>query len=276
MIYDNKQLCDILNDKEQTLAFAKYFLDKMHSEMGADKNAESIRQYIEFAKMHYTRCINIIWSCAESPIERIFMSSFLMNFIRNHHPLGIVVTSPMSDAIKNMGELRRSIDEMQSAFLARKAKGFDTSISTLLDELEIKIKKGKIPEEERDIHQKMFICYHFLELTNVLHLTPQATFRKARGGRKDIRADLMFWVPDYPDFCIIGECDSYQYHYNKESFDYDRQRSRALQSLGFKVLQYSGGEIYNDPIHTSYELYDHLSTDLERYSNQRKDLHSQN
>lgn len=274
MKYDNKKYCDLLNDKDQTIAFAKAGLDDFRKEAISDRASDWAKSYIDYAKIHYARCINIIWSCAESPLERIFMSALLMNFIRNQHPLGIVVTYPMQDAIKNMDEMRSSIAEMQSAFQERKAKGFDTSLPTLLQELEVKINKGKIPEEERDIHQQMFVCYHFLELTNVIHLTPQAVFPNARSKRKNIRADLLFWVPDFSDLCIIGECDSYQYHDNKKSFNSDRQRSRALQDLGFKVLQYSGGEIYSDPIHTSFELYNHLCSELERHSKiSGKDLH---
>lgn len=57
---------------------------------------------------------------------------------------------------------------------------------------------------------------------------------------------------------VRGTCLRYQYHQDRKAFDRDRQRSRAVQRKGYKVLQYSGGEIWRDPIRTSSDLYEHL------------------
>ena len=176
-----------------------------------------------------------------------------------------------------MAEMRSSINTMLSVFRELNAGGVDASLTALFNKIESEIKKGILPEEQRALAQISIVRYHTLKLTKAIHLTPQATFPKARSGRKNIRADLMFWVPDYSEFCIVVECDSYQYHDNKQSFDRDRQRSRSLQSLGFKVLQYSGGEIYNDPIQTSFDLYTHLGSELKQLSQRHgKDLHANN
>lgn len=271
MTYDNKQLCKILNDKQQTLAMANAFLDKMKGEIKEKEEEEFVAFHRGASGAHYKRLIDIIWACAESPIERIFISSLMMNFIRNHDPLGFVITVPMSDAERNMSELRQSIADMKDAISSRTARGNDVLFPSLFQDLEAAVKAGKVPKDQYDLNFHMIWCYHFLDLTGNLHLTPQAAFPSALPSEKGVRTDLLFWMPKHRDFRVIVECDSYQYHDNKESFDYDRQRSRVLQRLGFKVLQYSGGEICKDPIRTSFELYDYFMNDLESFYANKED-----
>lgn len=43
-------------------------------------------------------------------------------------------------------------------------------------------------------------------------------------------------------------CDGFQYHYNKDSVIKDRTQDRILQLLGYKVLRYTGSEIFNNII----------------------------
>jgi len=76
----------------------------------------------------------------------------------------------------------------------------------------------------------------------------------------------MLWSPVLPKFKIIAECDSYQFHDNREKFDRDRARSRALQKRGFKVLQYSGGEITRKPVDISLSFYMDVLEEFDRVS----------
>src|SRR5882724_3522860 len=267
MTYDNEQLCQIFNDREQTMRLAMSFLDQTQNEMSGDKDPEFVSFLRKVSEAHITRQVGIVWEMAESPIERIFIVSFMMNFIRNHDPLGLVITPSMGDAERNMDELRQSIADMKRAMVIREKQGGDTSPAAVLNDLKWALESGKLPADQYDLNLHMVWCYHSFELQGALHLTPQATFPKALLDGRGVRADLMFWVPDYAGFRIVVECDSYQYRDNKERFDHDRQRSRALQRRSFKVLQYSGGEIYRDPIRTSFDLYDYLTDELERFGN---------
>lgn len=57
---------------------------------------------------------------------------------------------------------------------------------------------------------------------------------------------------------IIIECDSFQWHGNKEAFVKDKKRERELVKLGFPVLRYSGSEIMRNPMETAIEIISYL------------------
>ena len=54
--------------------------------------------------------------------------------------------------------------------------------------------------------------------------------------------------PDFafPQLKIAIYCDGWQYHQDKPAFHQDRSESRVLQSLGWAVLRFTGGEIKNN------------------------------
>ena len=54
--------------------------------------------------------------------------------------------------------------------------------------------------------------------------------------------------PDFafPQLKIAIYCDGWQYHQDKPAFHQDRSESRVLQSMGWSVLRFTGGEIKND------------------------------
>ena len=52
---------------------------------------------------------------------------------------------------------------------------------------------------------------------------------------------------DFSDDKVIIECDGHDFHEKtKEQAKHDKERDRFLTSLGFKILRYTGSEIYND------------------------------
>lgn len=54
---------------------------------------------------------------------------------------------------------------------------------------------------------------------------------------------------------IIIECDSFQYHGNREGFIKDKKRERELIKLGYnKILRFSGHEICRDPKEVALEI----------------------
>jgi very-short-patch-repair endonuclease len=59
---------------------------------------------------------------------------------------------------------------------------------------------------------------------------------------------------------IIVECDGHEYHERtKEQARRDKQRDRALQSLGFIVFHYTGSEIWEDVFKCAQEVMRKLS-----------------
>lgn len=59
----------------------------------------------------------------------------------------------------------------------------------------------------------------------------------------------------FSDDKVIIECDGHDYHEKtKEQAKHDKERDRYLTSLGYKILRYTGSEIYNDFIKIEKEL----------------------
>jgi hypothetical protein len=91
------------------------------------------------------------------------------------------------------------------------------------------------------------------------YLTPQIEFASIPIVGKTIRADSVVWNPKLDNFKMVIECDGYEYHKSKPSFKADRVRDRVLTSLRFKVLRYSGSEIFNNPFACAIDLLKHLN-----------------
>ena len=60
--------------------------------------------------------------------------------------------------------------------------------------------------------------------------------------------DMPVTLPDFafPDLRIAIYCDGYEYHWERDPFQKDRQQARALQLQGWLVLRFAGSEILND------------------------------
>jgi hypothetical protein len=81
----------------------------------------------------------------------------------------------------------------------------------------------------------------------------QPTFKKIFDG-KNIRGDMLIWIPPYENIKILIECDGYEFHKSKEVFISDRKRDRVLKNNGIDVLRFSGSEIKTDFIKISHEV----------------------
>ena len=60
--------------------------------------------------------------------------------------------------------------------------------------------------------------------------------------------DMPVTLPDFafPYLRIAIYCDGYEYHWERDPFQKDRQQARALQLQGCLVLRFAGTEIMND------------------------------
>lgn len=57
-------------------------------------------------------------------------------------------------------------------------------------------------------------------------------------GRSPLEAEPRF---------VIVECDGAEYHSSPEQQKYDRRRQAALQKTGFRVVRFTGTELYREP-----------------------------
>lgn len=64
---------------------------------------------------------------------------------------------------------------------------------------------------------------------------------------------------------VIIECDGHDFHEKtKEQAKHDKERDRWLTSQGYKILRYTGSEIYNDFVKIEDELFDLLDVKKEK------------
>ena len=76
---------------------------------------------------------------------------------------------------------------------------------------------------------------------------------------RDYRVDFAMFNRAEPSVKIAVECDGHDFHEKtKEQARRDKSRDRLIQSLGFKVLRFTGSEIYRDPVDCASEVHDAL------------------
>lgn len=79
------------------------------------------------------------------------------------------------------------------------------------------------------------------------------------------RVDILIYYGDILDLesCkkLIVECDGYQFHEKtKAQTIYEKRRDRELMSAGYRVVHFTGSEIWNDPFKCAREIRDMLRT----------------
>lgn len=81
------------------------------------------------------------------------------------------------------------------------------------------------------------------------------------------RVDLAIWDASLPfdvgkPRVMIVECDGHDFHEKtKEQARRDKRRDRYFQSLGYKVLHFTGSEIWADPSEVAQEVLNELAID---------------
>ncbi len=191
---------------------------------------------------------------AESPIERTFLNSLLLTFIKADG-LGLLVHRTHDDTVAEVANFRKLLANWKDFIAWFRDKRPANSIEEFLDGEDA---RGVMPPEERASMVFWIFRYGYIPMDGSYHMTLQPRFPNVKIGGKPIRPDIYFWIPNRPEVNIIVECDGFNYHSDKEKFKNDRQRDRALKALGFDVWRFSGSEIYNDPVNTPHELAKYL------------------
>lgn len=62
-------------------------------------------------------------------------------------------------------------------------------------------------------------------------------------------------------FCYAIELDGYDYHSSKAQMNKDYERERELQKLGYKVIRFTGSQIYKDPFGCAKEVIEMILAD---------------
>ncbi len=201
----------------------------------------------------------IIHRYSESPIERVFLTSLVLLFLKSD-PLAFRFTPPCGDAPRQIRDAKKDHLRVLEWVKAFKSNPPGTDFAAWLDELE-KAADLPIPNRE-DLKTEAILA--LVGFFKAYHFTPQAGFPPASPSGRRSRVDLLVWYPEHPGPGLIVECDGYAFHYTKAAFLSDRQRDRRLLRQGYQVVRYAGTEIANRPAETASDLYDHLVQSADR------------
>ena len=237
--------------------FIKKSINKQRKEESDLGNPYNFSAFYERFIENYARVnTDIVFEHCESPIERIFINSLTLLFLKNSNT-ELQITPPFENVEDAISNFRNNHLDILRVIERYKKDTRDNDLNDFEQFIQGKIDSGRYKEGDYEIFE-----YHRLVVDNFIwnsyHLSLQAGFPDYKVDGKSIRADILIWCPGNEKIKLIVECDGYQYHNSKESFVRDRKRDRLLKSKGYDVIRFSGSEIYKNPVQVSDELYDYI------------------
>lgn len=199
------------------------------------RRSMDIEQLHELAVKIATTNINVILGCAESPIEKIFMTWTYFAFF-NYYPFCMTVLSPGATAsLKEYYAQKSVVDEIAAT---EKSDHGEVAVEVLNQE-----------------EYANYALWDLLDPEDAIFVVPQAQLPEQYSKLKGMRFDYFFFKRNDERSPLIVECDGYEFH--KDSFIKDRKRDRAIRSSSFEVMRFSGSEIYSDPVKVSFDILDY-------------------
>jgi hypothetical protein len=254
-------LTETLEAKEKFIPLLKNFVKRSINEQYLNSDDPSSLSYPTFYEAFLPgiaeRNANNIYEYSHSPIERVFLSSLLLLFIKSGMPC-LHITEPAADVEAYMHYYRKNHLSIMQLIESYKEVSGDRELEHFDEALLEKKRKGVFTEDQvTEIQVHHSIVRHFE--WNSYHLIPQAGFPHIKVDGRSIRCDLLIWVPGDESVKIIVECDGFAFHNSKSAFDNDRARDRQLQLYGYRVIRFSGSQINRDPSKISSEIFDLLA-----------------
>ncbi|MDR1147398.1 MAG: DUF559 domain-containing protein [Spirochaetaceae bacterium] len=227
-----------------------------------EKNTEFFDEAITTSLAFGDISLNFINSYSESPIEKLFLYSLLITSFK-YQFLGIVVVPPQIkpiEYIKNSTEHYKELIECYNLFKTKTNGNLHVFEKLLQDYVKSENGNNITEKQKREINVDV-VMYLGFDFYNKIHIMLQPTFQKILNG-KNIRGDMLIWIPPYENIKILIECDGYEFHNSKEAFINDRKRDRVLKNNGIEVLRFSGSEIKTNFIEIFYEIMNLLMKKL--------------
>lgn len=203
--------------------------------------------------------LNLISKGSESVIEKMFLNSLLVTSYMTYPRLIHIYLDPFQDDMQSFIDSSNYLYEYSFDLLDSYTKAMNKKKQKLDLNIFKEIVRVKTGNNEKSFRNVMFMIiqnvreqYNYSES---LLVTLQPILKI---NDKIYRPDILVWTWADPKFRIIIECDGFEYHSKNKNYTADRQRDRVLSREGFKVLRYSGSEIYNYPEKTSSEIVDTL------------------
>lgn len=189
-----------LESKESFQPLLQFFVQKSIEETKAKEKSPEIQHnysnfYSSFIENYSKMNTNLIFENCQSPIERIFISSLLLLFIKNGI-LGFSITPRLPDmevGMKNYRANHKAILKLIENYKNVTGDSTLTNFELIFKEKYIDI--GKYTED--DYHE---ICNHYYIVKNFTfnsyHVTLQPEFPNIKVNGKGIRPDILVWCPD--------------------------------------------------------------------------------
>lgn len=209
--------------------------------------------YERFINSTMKQNANNVFKHCESPIERIFLNSLILLFLKNQF-LGLQIQPPSSDIEQEMLNFRTIHKNILSLEKQYREMTGDDELTNFKVFFFKRISLGEFTEGDYDtfmVHTSVIRHFDW----DSYHLTIQPGFPNFYKN-KGVRPDLLLWCPGDENVKIIIECDGFKYHGNKSMFESDRKRDRIFQTKGYSVIRYSGAEINRDPFEVASDLFD--------------------
>lgn len=250
---DIEDIRNVLLDRERFSAMANAFIRRAIED--DESEDEGWKDYFKLL-MEAIACeyIDKVFLCSESPIERKFLNSLLLYFLKNDG-LGLVMHPTYGDARKEISEFRTTISKFREFWSWFKINRPTPSIEEFLEK---EITRGALSIHELPLMRALILKYGYIPLLDSYHLTLQPKFVGILVDGRSIRPDMYFWIPSRPDINVVVECDGFQFHSDQKSFVRDRKKDRQLKLNGYDTLRFSGSEVFRDPVHTSIEIVEYL------------------
>lgn len=248
-------LKDLLDDRVKLKAVLIRLVDEARKDVFQSSGNEKFSEiYAQALGIIVNKHCDLVFGRVTSPIERIWMNSLQIQFLRDARML--VVTPPIPDVVKWQGDMLRAIKRAEHLLKRIREAGYSLgSIETYLDD---EVAAGRLLQEDRDLHYFWLMEYGMLPFRHAYHLTLQAGFPKNGLRTSNVRVDALIWHPNDPRLGVAVECDGYAFHSDRKTFAADRRRDRLLIREGHTVMRFSGSEIMADPALAVRDLYEYL------------------
>lgn len=138
----------------------------------------------------------------------------------------------------------------------------DEKTKQLLDEGN-DIEDVRVLKCESPIEQLMFLAledmFKHFDLFNERYLFRLEVQEEIKFRNSKYRTDINLTMCDLQrkfNHCFVIECDGHEFHEKtKGQVRKDRQRERHLMQLGYRVIRFSGSEIFENPDESALEVW---------------------
>lgn len=144
---------------------------------------------------------------------------------------------------------------------------------------------GVINAKRTPIEQIFEICYHryidtYLKGQKIWNIPIDIALQMELSAQEEIECEKHHYVADfvidfsrandkdqpmYPAFNklkYVIELDGFEYHSNKKQVNYDYEREQQLQMAGYKVIRFTGSQIFNKPYFCIHKLLTIILNDI--------------